>query len=113
MLESRMKIEYTNAEFDPPQITKVEDNLWDENDSELDGIKEFFGRFLRFIGYPSFNEEYIFMESVNGKDYDLLEEFFDSIKRCPEGQTVYFETLTGDELKQVVALLKRIRKSEI
>lgn len=112
MLDSKMKIEYTNAEFDPPQVTKVEDQLWDENDSQLDAIKDFFGRFLHFVGFPSYNKDYIFMESVTDDEYEYLADFLSSLRDCPKGQTVYFETLTGDELTQVVNLLSRLRKEK-
>lgn len=88
MGNSVMRIEYTCSDDLPfPQKTIVEAPIYTYDDfdlGEIDGIKELFGRFLHFIGYPFFDKEWTFLESVDGDEYEILEAVLKKIRESED-----------------------------
>ena len=67
---SVLKIEYNDAQWDTAKTIKTEMPVYTNEDiTELDGLKEAFGRFLHFVGYPQFNNDFVFVESVDCGDF--------------------------------------------
>ena len=96
---STLKIEYIDAQWDDPLTTKVETPVFtDEDTSELDGLHETYGRFLHFAGYPQFSNDYTFVKSVNGDEFDLLDDVLKAIRK------------SDDTRYEIIGLLQKLNK---
>ena len=54
------------------QECEVYDNL---GDSEILRLAEFINHFLRAYGYPAYDKEYVFLESVTEEEYNALQDY--------------------------------------
>ena len=60
----------------------------DLNHDELETLASFINRFLNAYGYPRYNKQYVFLESVTADEYDQLLDYLFTIREGNKNETV-------------------------
>ena len=60
----------------------------DLGDTVISRLAEFINHFLRTYGYPSYDKEYVFLESVTLEEYDQLQDYLCMIREENKNETV-------------------------
>ena len=60
----------------------------DLGDSVISRLGSFINHFLRAYGYPAYDKEYVFLESVTADEYDQLLDFLCIIREGNKNETV-------------------------
>lgn len=68
-IKMTMEDPYTNHSLTMEQTTQLYPDLGYD---ELETLASFINKFLNVYGYPRYNKEYVFLESVTEEEYDYL-----------------------------------------
>lgn len=60
----------------------------DLGDSVISNLGEFTNHFLRAYGYPDYDKEYVFLESVSANEYVQLLDYLRMIRKENKNETV-------------------------